>query len=93
MQTKPLTRKQFLKRKTEYLMYELCKSLLTAEQAEALTLEQVYQQFPRVSYFKNQEGEIRVGLSFRGVRRLLKKYPRLTVDDVRLYFNLGGANA
>lgn len=88
---KRLTRKQFLKRKTEYLMYELTASLLDKETAKNLTMEQVYKQFPRVSYFKHSDsGVIRVGLSFRGVRKLVKQFPNLTVDDVKTYFNLGG---
>ena len=85
---KKLTKKQFLKRKTEWLMFELCKSLLEKEAAEGLTMEHVYQQFPRVSHFKNEQGEIRVGLSFRGVRRLLKKYPDVNLADVKRYFAL-----
>ena len=88
-----MTRKQFLKRYTEYLMFELLKSMLTPEQAEGLSMKDAHRQFPKVSYFKNnQTGEIRVGLSFRGVRKLIKKYGAITVEDVRAYFNLGNPN-
>ena len=87
-----LTRKQFLTRYTEYLMFELLKSMLTPEQAEGLSMKDAYKQFPRVSYFKHQQtGEIRVGLSFRGVRKLIKKHGMITVEDIRAYFNLGPA--
>ena len=85
---KKLTKKQFLSRKTDFLMYELCKTLLDAEHHAGLTMDTVRKQFPKRSYFKNEQGEIRVGLSFRGVRRLLKKYPMANVQDVKVYFNL-----
>ncbi len=91
---KKLTRKQFIKRYTEYLMFGLTESLLTPEQAKDLTMDNVRAQFPKVSHYKDAKtGVIRVGLSFRGVRKLVKKYGKISVQDVRTYFNLGKANA
>jgi len=87
---KRLTKKQYIKRYTESLMYQLCASLLSEEDAKNLTMKNVYNQFPKTSYFKDaRTGMIKVGLSFRGVRKLVKRYPTIKLSDVKRYFNLG----
>lgn len=86
---KKLTKKQFIKHKTDYLMFQLTESLLGPEGAKGLTMDHVRGQFPKRSYYKEaSSGVIRVGLSFRGVNRLVKKYPLIDVDSVKKYFNL-----
>ena len=85
-----LTEKQFIKRKTLYILHEILKNLVEPEQRESITINGVYKQFPKVSHLKDADtGEIRVGLSFKGVRKLVKKNPHITPEDVMKRFNIG----
>ena len=85
-----MNKKQAMNTRVNELMMGITQSLLEPEMAMALTMSDVFDQFPDRSHFKHQEsGEIRVGLSFRGVRRLLKKHPNLTVAEVKQVFGLG----
>ena len=84
-----LTEKQFLKRQTTNILQEILKGLVSPEEALKVTKKGVYNQFPKSSHYKdNDTGVIKVGLSFRGVRKLLKKNPYITVGDVKLYFGI-----
>jgi len=85
-----ITRKQFLKRKTLVLAYMINKSIISEEEGEKLTMQVVIDTFPKVNYYKdNRTGEIRVGLSLRGIRKLVKKYPLITADQVKEYYGMG----
>lgn len=85
-----LTQKQFIKRKTLWILHEILQSLLPEDQQEHLTLNEVYRQFPKANFFKDQEtGMIRTGLSFKGVRKLVKKHPHITPEEVKTVFNIG----
>lgn len=85
-----ITKKQFMKRKTLYILHQILCERVEPDVAEKLTVNDVYRQFPKASYFKSQDnGEIRVGLSYKGVRKLVKKNPYVTVEEVKKVFNLG----
>ena len=86
---KRLTKKQFIKRRVNWILYEILKGLVDEKDHDQISLRGVYNQFPKVSYYKEEEsGVIRVGLSFRGVKKLVKKYPMITPAAVKLYFNV-----
>ena len=83
-QTKQLTKKQFYKRKTQVIAGAIIQALT----GDTPTKESL-SNFPRVTHYKAQEtGEIRVGLSLRGIRKLVKKYPLITTEQVMEYFNV-----
>ena len=85
-----LTKKQFIKRQTFAIMKQILMDLLPPEEQSQVTDNGVYKQFPKASYYKSPDsGVIRVGLSFKGVKKLVKKNPYIQVDDVKAYFNLG----
>lgn len=89
--TDRLTRKQFIKRKTHILALLIHSALLPEEYRKDLTMAIVLDKFPKVSYYKQQRtGEIRVGLSLRGIKKLIKKYPLITDKEVMEYFNARG---
>lgn len=84
-----LTKKQFRKRKTLYLAHEIHKALLEPDVAKKLTMKETSNTFPKVSHYKaNDTGVVKVGLSLRGIRKLVKKYPLITVEQTREYFGL-----
>lgn len=84
-----LTKKQFTKRKTLWIAGELLKAIVPDGQAGGLTLKEIEQQFPKSNYFRGSDtGEIRAGLSLRGINRLVKKYPTITVDEVKSVFGM-----
>jgi len=84
-----LTKKQFLNRQTTNILLEILKGLVSPEEALSITKKGVYKQFPKSSHYKdNDTGVIKVGLSFRGVKKLLKKDPYITVENVKLYFGI-----
>lgn len=84
-----LTKKQFIKRKTLWIAGELLKLIVPDGQAENLSNKEVEQQFPKVNYFRsNDTGEIRCGLSLRGINRLVKKYPEISVREVQTVFGI-----
>ena len=84
---KQLTKKQFLKRKTIHVACEINKALLPAD--TEITVEQVLSKFPERSYYKDSSsGEIRVGLSLKGIRKLIKKYPLITTEQIMGIFNV-----
>lgn len=84
-----LTRKQFIKRQTFAILKQILMDLLPKEEQSKVTSKGVYKQFPKTSYFKSPEtGVIKVGLSFKGVRKLVKQNPYITVDVVKQYFNV-----
>jgi len=86
---KQLTRKQFIKRRTIMLAMDLQADLLEADQAAQLTPKKTLESFPKVSYYKDSRtGEIRVGLSLRGIKLLVKKYPLISKENVQEYYNL-----
>lgn len=87
---KSITKKQFLKRKTLALAHGIHRKLLTEEDAASLTLEDTKKSFPKVSHYRhNVTGEIRVGMSMRGIHRLVKKYPLITLEQVAEVYNIG----
>ena len=85
-----LTEKQFIKRQTFAILQQILMDLLEPEEAAKVTKKGVQKQFPKASYFKDHDtGEIKVGVSFKGVRKLVKKNPYISVADVKAYFNIG----
>jgi len=85
-----LSKKQFVKRTTLHILHEILKSLVNPDEAENITTQDVYKQFPKASYLKdNNTGEIRVGLSFKGVRKLVKLNPHITSAEVKAVYNIG----
>lgn len=86
-----LTKKQFLKRKTLFLANQLHASLLPEDTPPSM--EDTVASFPRVSHYKdNNTGEVRVGLSIRGIRKLVKKWPLIDVAGVRMWFSMDTSN-
>lgn len=85
-----ITRKQFLKRKTWHMLFLLTQDQLTEEEASKLTMTQVYAQWPKATYYRqyNGTGEQRLGLSYKGVRKLIKKYPEIDLAGIKAYFNV-----
>ena len=84
-----LTKKQWVKRQTFAIMKQILMDLLPEEEQSQVTDNGVYKQFPKASYYKSPDtGVIRVGLSFKGVKKLVKKNPYILVNDVKLYFGV-----
>jgi hypothetical protein len=82
-----LTKKQFRKAKTLFIANQLHAGMLSEDQAP--TMEDTKASFPKVSHYKSADtGEVRVGLSLRGIRKLVKIYPLITPEAVRFYFNM-----
>jgi len=82
-----LTKKQFLKRKTLVIANEIHASLLPLDNPPSL--KDTQESFPKVSHYKDQStGMVRVGLSLRGIRRLVKRWPLITTEAVRVWFNM-----
>lgn len=80
-----LTKKQFIKRKSLTLAALIHQALT----GTVVPLKEALAGFPAVSHYKSAEtGEIRVGLSLRGIRRLVKRYPEITTEQVMEYFNV-----
>jgi len=85
-----ITKKQFLKRKTWHMLFLLTQDQLPPEEAERLTMQQVTAQWPYATYYKQYEksAQVRLGLSFKGVRKLIKKYPEIDLTGIKTYFGL-----
>jgi hypothetical protein len=84
-----LTKKQFVKRKTLIIAYDIYRSLVPEEDALTLTMKQVHQNFPKASFFKDVDsGMIKTGFSLKGIRKLVKAHPEITVEQVKQYFNM-----
>lgn len=84
-----ITKKQFIKRKTLWIAGELLKQIVPEGAADNLSNKEVEDQFPKVNYFKGADtGEIRAGLSLKGIRKLVKKSPEITVEQVRMAFGM-----
>lgn len=82
--TGKLTKKQFLKRKTLFIAGEIHKAL-TGVTPGPNDLDK----FPKVTHYRSSDsGEIRVGLSLRGIRLLIKKHPLITPEQVMEVFNV-----
>ena len=81
-----LTKKQFLSRKTKFLAHQINLGLLP--EGSQVTLADTLRNFPAVTYYKNTEGVIRVGLSLKGIRKLVKRFPGITVEQVKQVFNI-----
>ena len=85
-----LTKKQFIKRQTFAILQQILMDLLPEEEQANVTAKGVQKQFPKASYFKDHStGQVKVGLSFKGVRKLVKRNPFILVGDVKRYFNIG----
>tara|TARA_R110000851_G_scaffold49287_1_gene118652 strand:+ start:163 stop:429 length:267 start_codon:yes stop_codon:yes gene_type:complete len=85
-----LTKKQFLKRQTLAILTQILMDLLPEDEQSKVTEQGVRKQFPKASYFKDADTQmIKVGLSFKGVRKLVKRNPYIQVSDVKAYFNIG----
>ncbi len=84
-----ITKKQFIKRKTLWIAGELLKSIVPEAAADNLSPKEIEKQFPKSNYFRGSDtGEIRAGLSLRGINRLVKKHPMITVDQVKSVFGM-----
>jgi len=71
------------------LMHELVRSMLSPEEAENITKEQLEKQFPDVSYYKDQDTGVRkLGLCRKQVRKMIKMNPYVTVEDFKKANNL-----
>ena len=80
-----LTKKQTLKRKT-ITVAGLIHLALTGK---PIGIKEVLKNFPETSYYKSgTSGEQRVGLSLKGIRKLIKKYPAITPEQIMEYFNI-----
>lgn len=85
-----LTKKQFLKRKTLLVAHELHKRILPEDAAADLTVEDTARSFPKETYFRhNETGEIRIGMSLKGIRKFIKRYPLVTVDQLAEIYGVG----
>lgn len=81
------TEKQFIKAKSWSIAHEIHCGLL--DEANAPTMLQTKQGFPRTSYYKHADtGVIRLGLSFKGIRNLVKKFNFITTQEVKQVFNI-----
>ena len=81
-----ITKKQFLKRRTHMIAYEIHCWLSEPPYSNR---KEVIASYPKVSYYKDSKtGEVRVGLSLRGIRKLVKKWPFITTEQVRKVFNV-----
>ena len=83
--TKAPTKKQFLKQKTQTLAGLIHQALT----GTVVPLKEALKGFPRVTQYKSADtGEIRVGLSLRGINRLVKRHPEITTEQVMEVFNV-----
>jgi len=88
--TKKLSKKQALKRRTIELMYEVSMLQLDESQRKPMTPQAVLDSYPeRAVYHRHQRtGQIRLGLCYKGIRGLVKKYPRITEYDLCNLFGI-----
>ena len=84
-----LTKKQWIKRQTFAILQQILMDILPEEEQPKVTRGGVQKQFPKASYFNDADtGMIKVGLSFKGVRKLVKANPYITVNEVKQYFSI-----
>lgn len=80
-----LTKKQFVKRKTLTIAVLIHQALT----GTTVSVKEALKGFPKCTNYKSAEsGEVRVGLSLRGINRLVKKHPEITVEQVMEVFNI-----
>ena len=82
------TKKQYIKAKVIELARGINEDLVP--EGTSVSKAEVLASFPKVSYYKNTEGVIRVGLSLRGIKLLVKKFPYITKEEVKTVFNING---
>jgi len=80
-----LNKKQLLNHRVNTLALGILNTLTDEE----VSLEQAKRTLPRTTSYKhNETGEVRIGFSWRGVRKLVKKHPYVDVASAKLYFGL-----
>ena len=81
-----ITKKQFLKRRTEMIAHEIHDSLVEEPEPDR---KKVLASYPKVTYYKNpRTGSMHLGLSLRGIRKLVKRFPLITTDQVKEVFGV-----
>jgi len=80
-----LNKKQLLNHRVNTLAVGILNTLTNDE----VDLNVAKKTLPKVTSFKNHEtGEIRVGFSWKGLRKLVKKHPYVDVASAKLYFGI-----
>jgi len=79
------SKKQLLKHRVNTIVVGIL-STLTDDTVDLSTAQRT---LPKSITYKDQSnGEIRVGFSWKGVRKLVKKYPHVDVEHAKLYFGM-----
>lgn len=80
-----LNKKQLLNHRVNTLVVGILQTLTDEE----VTLEQARRTFPKTTSYKDHDtGVIRVGLSWKGIRKLVKKHPYVDVASAKVYFGM-----
>lgn len=70
-------------------MNTLVVGILNTLTEDTVDLPTAQRTLPKSSSYKDQStGEIRTGFSWKGARKLVKKYPYVDVASAKLYFGL-----
>ena len=80
-----MNKKQLLNHRINTIVVGILNTLTDDE----VTVETAKATLPKsTSYKDHSTGEIRIGFSWKGVRKLVKKYPYVDVSSAKLYFGM-----
>ena len=84
-----MNKKQLKNVRVNVLLIALLCDTLSDEEAKKVNQGNIRSLFPNSTHYKDQStGEIRVGLSIKGVTKLVKKYPDVTLEGAKAYFGI-----
>jgi hypothetical protein len=80
-----MNKKQLLNHRINAIVVGILNTLTDDE----VTVEIAKATLPKTTQYKDSStGEIRIGFSWKGVRKLVKKYPYVDVSSAKLYFGM-----
>ena len=80
-----MNKKQLLNHRINTIVVGILNTLTD----EDVTVEHAKATLPKTTQYKDiHNGEIRLGFSWKGVRKLVKKYPYVDVSSAKLYFGM-----
>ncbi len=80
-----MNKKQLLNHRINSIVVGILNTLTDDE----VTVETAQRTLPKTTMYKDQSnGELRLGFSWKGVRKLVKKYPYVDVPNAKLYFGM-----
>ena len=86
-QTKALSKKQNLKQRTLDIMYTMSMFQLDPEQRRPMSNAEIAASYPVTTYQRNHKrGYLYLGLCYKKIRNLVKRYPQITATHVMKYY-------